>query len=159
MALGPHVGYRRVRADPRITPGWTEPFGTERFRFQNRKTVPNGSAHFTAKLRHLGPHVGYRWVRADPRITPGPADRFWNRRFRFQNRKTVPNGSAHFCFITAPRTPCGVPLGPGRPQDHARMDGTVWNRTVPVPEPKNGSANFGSILMPNSGKAAFKRAK
>ena len=23
--LGPHMGYRWVRADPRITPGWTHP--------------------------------------------------------------------------------------------------------------------------------------
>ena len=66
-------------------------------RFQ---TVLNGSAHFTAKLRHLGPHVGYPWVWADPRITPGPAEPLGTERFWFQNRKTVPNSSAHFCFIT-----------------------------------------------------------
>ena len=91
--LGPHVGYRLVPADPRITSGPADRFWNQRFRFLLRKTVPNGSAHFcfiTAKLRHLGPHVGYRWVRADPRITPGPAEPFGTERFRFQNRKTVP---------------------------------------------------------------------
>ena len=31
----------------------------------------------------------------------------------------------------APRTPCGVPLGPGWPQDHARMDGPRKFRKFP----------------------------
>ena len=44
----------------------------------------------------------------------------------------------------APRTPYGVPLGPGWPQDHAPMDGPRRNRTVPVLEPKNGSKRFWS---------------
>ena len=36
--LGPHVGYRWVWLDPRITPRWTQGIGTERFQLQNRKT-------------------------------------------------------------------------------------------------------------------------
>ena len=54
--LGPHVGYRWVRADPRITPGWTDRDGTGSGSGKSGKTGKTVSRPFcfiTAEPGHL----------------------------------------------------------------------------------------------------------
>ena len=54
--LGPHMGYRWVRADPRITPGWADPGNSGSGTGKSGKTGKSVSRPFcfiTAELGHL----------------------------------------------------------------------------------------------------------
>ncbi len=53
LHLGPHMGYRWVRGDPRITPGWTHPGKTGSLIRKTGKTV---SARFALLQPNQGTH-------------------------------------------------------------------------------------------------------
>ena len=83
----PKMGYHWVRGDPRITPRWAPGTGTERFRFQNRKTVPPLIHFFKGQIRikqHLNVQNEVSHDRNRSGTEPEP---IWNRSVpdRFQS--------------------------------------------------------------------------
>ena len=75
MALVPHVGYRWVRDDPKITPGWTDPGNSGSGTGKSGKTGKSVSRPFcpiTAEPGHLQTWQGYPRIGLDLRITLVP---------------------------------------------------------------------------------------